>query len=112
MGMVVSIVVAAIGAILRYATNVHSSTWNVPMIGDILMIVGIVGFILSVIAWAYWDGFGWGSVHRRRTVIREQAPPIHGPDGRARTTYDPAPYDRTLADPNHVVVEEEERSLR
>jgi hypothetical protein len=113
MGVVISIVVGAVGAILRYAANVHSTTWNVPVIGDILMIVGIVGFVLSIIAWAYWDGFGGVTFNRRRTMIRNQAPPIHGPDGYARTTYDRDPYDPTVADPNRqVTVEEEERSLR
>jgi hypothetical protein len=92
MGFAVSIVVFAVGAVLRFATNIHSSTWNIPTIGDILMIVGAVGFVLSVLAWAYWDGFG--SVNRRRFYSRttSSAPPVYGHDGFARTTYaDPDP---------------------
>jgi hypothetical protein len=117
MGVGISIVVGAVGAILRFATNVHSSTWNIRTIGDILIIVAIVGLVLSIAAWAYWDGFGGGGgggmMRRRRTVVSEPAPPVYGPHGYARTTYDPATRPMPpVADPGGYVVEEEERSLR
>ena len=88
---VFSIVVAAIGAILRFATNVHSATWNVRTIGDILMIVGIFGFVLASLSWAYWDGWGFGGASRTRrtTIIGQTREPVYGPHGYARTTYDP-----------------------
>lgn len=89
---IVSIVVAAIGAILRFATNVHSATWNVRTIGDILMIVGIFGFVVATMAWAYWDGWGFGpggmARSRRTTIIGGTGDPVYGPHGYARTTYD------------------------
>lgn len=110
MGAVVSIIVCAIGAILRFATNVQSSTFNIKTIGDILMIVGVVGFVLSIAAFAYWDGLGARS-RRHRTVVHEQAPPVYGPNGYARTTYPdyrPAEYDPTRQ--VGTIVEEEERS--
>lgn len=101
MGFIVSLVVVAVGAILRYATNVHSATWNIRTIGDILMVVGVVGFALSAIDWAYWEGWGPGGTgrhHRRTTVVHDAAgPPVHGADGYARTTYDPG-YARTSYD--------------
>lgn len=70
MGVATSIVVFAIGAILRFATTVQSSDFNLHTVGVILMIVGVVGFIASVIFWASWGGFGMS--HRRtRTVYRQ-----------------------------------------
>ena len=58
MGVATSIVVFAVGAILKFATTVHSSNFNIQTIGVILMVVGVVGFIVSIIFWASWGGFG------------------------------------------------------
>ena len=69
MGIGTSIVVFAIGAILRFATTVSSSNFNVHTIGVILMIVGAVGFIVSLMFWGSWGGFGGYS--RRRTVYQD-----------------------------------------
>jgi hypothetical protein len=67
-GVATSIVVFAIGAILKFATTVHSSNFNIQTIGVILMVVGAVGFVVSLIFWASWGGFG-GS-RRSRTVYQ------------------------------------------
>jgi hypothetical protein len=68
MGVATSIVIFAIGAILRFATSVQSSDWNIHTIGVILMIVGAVGFLVSLLFWASWGGFGgW---HRSRSVYQ------------------------------------------
>jgi hypothetical protein len=67
MGIATSIVVFAIGAILRFATTVHTAHWNIHTIGVILIIVGAVGFVVSLIFWGSWGGFGGSSRHRRRT---------------------------------------------
>jgi hypothetical protein len=58
MGVGTSIVVFAIGAILKFATNVTSSSFNIQTIGVILMIVGVVGFVVSLVFWSSWGGFG------------------------------------------------------
>lgn len=71
MGVGTSIVVFAIGAILRFAVTVSSSSFNVHTIGVILMIVGVVGFLVSLAFWGSWGGFG-GST-RRRAVYRDGA---------------------------------------
>ena len=78
MGVSASLIIFAIGAILKWAVNVHSSDVNIAAIGVILMIVGAVGFVLSLIFWASWGGFG--TVRRRnvtygapgRTVVEER----------------------------------------
>jgi hypothetical protein len=71
-GVGTSIVVFAIGAILRWATTVHTTNFNIQTIGVILMIVGAVGFVVSLIFWASWGGFGsYGGRHSRRSVYRD-----------------------------------------
>jgi hypothetical protein len=68
MGVATSIVIFAIGAILKFATTVHSTNFNIQTIGVILMVVGAVGFVVSLIFWASWGGLGgW---HRNRSVYR------------------------------------------
>ena len=72
MGVATSIVLFAIGAIMRFATTVHSSDFNIQTIGVIMMIVGVVGFIVSLLFWASWGGFGgFTRSHARRTVYRQ-----------------------------------------
>jgi type III secretory pathway component EscT len=51
MGLATSIIVFAVGAILKFATTVHSSSFNIQTIGVILIVVGVVGFIVSIIFW-------------------------------------------------------------
>ena len=78
MGLATSIVVFAVGAVLKFATTVHSSSFNIQTIGVILMVVGVVGFIVSIIFWASWGGFGSRSRSRRvyqqpgGTVVEER----------------------------------------
>jgi hypothetical protein len=49
-----SILLIAVGAILRYAVNVHSSAININTVGLILMIAGIIGLIVSLLYSAVW----------------------------------------------------------
>jgi hypothetical protein len=74
MGIVSSLVIFAAGAIMRFAVSVSSTHFNVQTIGVILMIVGAVGFVLSLIFWASWGGFG--GYRSERTVIERD--PVHG----------------------------------
>lgn len=64
-GLVTSIVVFAVGAVLRFALTVNTLQhgFNVHTVGVILMIVGAVGAVLSLI------GMAMASSGRRRTVI-------------------------------------------
>ena len=54
MGFSTSIVVVAIGAILRFAVSVTTTGFNLHTIGLILMIVGIVSLVLSIMFWNSW----------------------------------------------------------
>lgn len=72
MGLGVSLILIAVGAILAWAINVSPSEFNVNTIGYILLIVGIVGAILSMVFWTSWAGPGYFS--RRRTTYEEDGP--------------------------------------
>jgi hypothetical protein len=78
MGIGTSLVIFAVGAILRFAVSVTTTGFNIHKIGDILMIVAGVGLILSIVFWRSWGGFG-GSTRQRRTTI-------DGPSGTSTTT--------------------------
>jgi hypothetical protein len=67
MGIGTSIVLVAVGAILRFAVTAHATGFNIQTIGLIIMLLGLVGFVVSLCFWSSWGGFGdWG---RGRTVV-------------------------------------------
>ena len=68
----VSILVAAIGAILRYAVADNVDNVDLRMVGLILMIAGAVGLVAGLIM---------AAAHRRGTVVE-------GPGVVVRRTYD------------------------
>jgi hypothetical protein len=73
MGLGVSILLIAAGAILAFAVNATVSGVDIHTIGWILLIVGIVGAVLSMIFWSSWAGPGYYS--RRRGPYADDAPP-------------------------------------
>jgi Domain of unknown function (DUF6458) len=50
-----SIVLIAIGAILKYAVTAHVSGINLQTAGTVLLVLGVVGLILSVIYTFVWS---------------------------------------------------------
>lgn len=73
MGIGVSLILVAAGAILTWAVDATVSGLNIHAVGVILMIVGIVGLLLSLMFWSSWGGpAGWG---RRRTTFVDEGPP-------------------------------------
>jgi hypothetical protein len=58
MGIGVSLVLIAGGAILTWAVETSVSGLNINTVGVILMVVGIIGLILSLVFWSSWGGFG------------------------------------------------------
>ena len=50
-----SLLLIAIGAILRFAVTVTTKGFNIHTIGVILMIVGAVGLVLSLLWMTLWD---------------------------------------------------------
>jgi hypothetical protein len=73
MGLGVSLILIAVGAILAWAVHVeNSSTFDVNTIGVILLIVGAIGAVLSMIFWSSWAGPGYFT--RRRTTYVDEGP--------------------------------------
>jgi hypothetical protein len=96
MGIVLSLILMAVGAILTWGVNSSSGTVNVDVVGVVLMVVGFILFLISLVLWRTWWGagfWGWvpgpgpyedGAVARRRsyrparrrtTYVEDEAPP-------------------------------------
>ena len=68
MGVGVSLILVAAGAILTWAVNATVSGVEIQTIGIILMVVGAIGLVLSLMFWSSWGGVG-GT--RRRTYVED-----------------------------------------
>jgi hypothetical protein len=73
MGVGVSLILIAAGAVLAWAVDVSTSGINLNTVGYILLIVGIIGLLLSLIFWSSWAGPGYftRADRPRRRVIEE-----------------------------------------
>lgn len=92
MGLPVSLILIAVGAILAFAVNQSDPNppVDVDVVGWILMLVGFVGGLLSLVLWDRLGpgALGWrrggyappaggrGSASRRRTVVEEEVAPL------------------------------------
>lgn len=74
MGIALSLILIAVGAVLRFAVTADASGINLQTAGVVLMIVGAIGVVLSLIFWSSWGGF------RREATVVQQVP------GTGRTT--------------------------
>ena len=97
MGIVISLILVAFGAILTWAVNSSGGTVDPQVVGVILMVIGILVFLISLVLWDSWWGAGfWGGyaegppVGRRRvyrpylrrrttTYVEDEPPPPPGP---------------------------------
>jgi hypothetical protein len=101
MGIVISLILIAFGAILTWAVNTDGGSVDPQVVGVILMVVGIIVFLISLVLWRTWWGAGfWGGmygpadpaapagtvrrrvyrpVRRRTTYVEEEPPPSAGP---------------------------------
>jgi hypothetical protein len=94
MGIPVSLILIAAGAILTWGVTEEPSGLNLDAIGVVLMVVGIVGLILTLLLWRSWWGPGyWGGTAyaegparpwyyggswgrtRRTTYVEDDVPP-------------------------------------
>ena len=73
MGISLSLVFIATGAILKWAVTATTSGVDLAAVGVVLMVVGAVGLLLSLIFWSSWGGFG-GRAATTTTVVRDDAP--------------------------------------
>ncbi|HSO02335.1 MAG TPA: DUF6458 family protein [Gaiellaceae bacterium] len=79
MGISVSILLIAVGAILTWAVTAEAEGIDVNTVGVILLIVGILGLVLSMIFWS-----SWGGLHRRTAYVERGA--VAPPPVQRRTT--------------------------
>ena len=84
MGIAVSILLIAVGAVLTWGVTAEAEGLDVNAIGVILMIVGLLGLVISMIFWSSWGGF------RRRAAYVEGGP--------VRTTTAAAPRRTTVVE--------------
>ena len=98
MGLPISLILIAVGAILAFAVHQDPNpSVDIDVVGWVLMLVGLFGLLLSLF---WWERFGPGALGwhrggyppdagyparrgygRRRTVVEEQEPPPPGPPG-------------------------------
>ena len=73
MGIGTSVVLIAVGAILKWAVTAHVSGVSLATIGVILMVAGVIGLLFSLLFASAW-------ADRRGTVVRdrvvERDPPV------------------------------------
>jgi hypothetical protein len=71
MGVGVSLILIAAGAILTWAVTATVSGIEISTVGVILLVVGAIGLVLSLMFWSTWGGVA-GT--RRRTTYVEDGP--------------------------------------
>ena len=98
MGIPVSLILIAVGAVLAFAVHQKSNaSVDIDVVGWILMLVGIVGLLLSLLLWERLGPGAWGWHRgpypgsappggapyppRRRTVVEEEDVPPAPPPG-------------------------------
>jgi hypothetical protein len=72
MGIGVSLISIAAGAILTFAVHASTSTFNLHTVGAILLLVGAIGLAASMMFWSSW-GFG-GRRATTTTVVDRSRP--------------------------------------
>lgn len=83
MGIAVSLILIAAGAILTWAVNADPEGLDLNVVGVVLMIVGLVSFVLTLLFWQSW----WGGGYFRRGAYTEGAPVARRRYGGRRATY-------------------------
>jgi hypothetical protein len=72
MGISVSLILIAVGAILTWAVTATTNGIDLNVVGVILMIVGAAGLVLSMIFWSSWGGFHGPATAGSTTVVRDR----------------------------------------
>jgi uncharacterized YccA/Bax inhibitor family protein len=53
-GTGVSLILIAVGAVIRWAVTAHVNGLSLPTVGLVLIVVGIIGFIVSMLELFMW----------------------------------------------------------
>ena len=84
MGIIISLILIAFGAILTWAVNTNGGSVDPQVVGVILMIVGLIGGAFSLAFWSSWWGPGYfgrmapagGPARVRRRRVAAPAAPV------------------------------------
>jgi nitrogen fixation-related uncharacterized protein len=68
-----SMVLIAVGAILKWAVTANVNGFNIQTAGTVLLVVGLVGLVLSLIYTFWWTRRD--TAYDDRRVVRRQPPP-------------------------------------
>ena len=91
MGIPISLILIAVGAILAFAVHQDPNpSIDIDVVGWVLMLVGLVGLLLSLFLWERFGPGYWGlhrgpypvrrpGYGRRQTVVEEDEPGPPGP---------------------------------
>ena len=71
MGIGVSLILLAIGAVLIWAVEASVAGIDLTALGVVLLIVGAIGVLLSLVFWSTWGGFG-GTRREDRVVVHDR----------------------------------------
>jgi hypothetical protein len=74
MGIGVSLILIAAGAILVWGVQSDIAGISEDAIGVILMVVGAIGLLLSLMFWSSWGGPGYFG-RRRETYVEDRPAP-------------------------------------
>lgn len=72
MGISLSILLIAVGAVLAWAVDAEASGVDITTVGVILLVVGIIGLLVSLVFWSSWGGFGGrdaGGAGQNTTIV-------------------------------------------
>lgn len=69
-GIAISIFIAAVGAVMRYAVTATAEGFDLHMAGVILMFVGAAGVLLSLLFWTSFSPWGRRGDDSTRVVTR------------------------------------------
>ncbi|HWH55519.1 MAG TPA: hypothetical protein VNT04_08070 [Gaiellaceae bacterium] len=95
MGIILGLIVMAVGAILAWGVTSNGGSVDLDVVGVVLLVVGFILFLISLVLWRTWWGagfWGWGPgpgpydegavvrrrsyrPTRRRTTYVEEEPP-------------------------------------
>jgi hypothetical protein len=77
MGISLSVFLIAVGALLAWAIDAQAGA-DVRAAGVILVVVGVMGFVASLVFWSSWGGFGRrdsaGASGQNTTMVERDRP--------------------------------------
>ena len=91
MGIGVSIFLLAAGAILNWGVSTDPQGVDLGAIGTILMIVGLLGLLVSLVAFGDWAPWRQDA-YRRRDVVRDRDVYVDEPPAYRQTVVEEDPY--------------------